>query len=118
MGSIIAAAIASGLSVSAKNASAGGTSGVGDVPAVTAVVAGAQGAVTAAWTVIQQDALNPLTITNPTSLTTGFSFGSVQDRQRCNAKVRVTVTSGGQTAFCEITVSYTDRTPLDVGGTL
>lgn len=112
-GIIAAMAIGGGLAVSAPaRASGGGVSG-GSVPPITATVSGASGPVTVAWTQRPGGwSGHPLTILNPNSLTTGFDFAGVGERETATARVRVTVTNGGNSAFAEVDVTFRNNETL------
>lgn len=96
------------VSVYPPNASGGALTG-GTVPSVTATPAGFVGAVTYAWTIVTTD--TPLTINAPSSATTGFVFAGTADSDTARATVRVTATSGSQTAFALVSVVFRNTTP-------
>jgi hypothetical protein len=97
----------SGVSVSVSPPSAsGGNIAGGFVPAVTAIPAGGNGAFTFAWTVIQHDLNSLVTINSPAAATTSFTFEPVAPGDGAFARVRVTITSGGQSASAEVDVSF------------
>jgi len=98
------------VTVDPPHASGGGTNG-GYVPPVTAIAAGGSGGYAYSWAVIRSDPVYPLTILNPSDASTGFDFGVVGERQSASAAVRVTVTSGAESAFADVEVFYVDRTP-------
>lgn len=97
------------VTTSPPSSSGGGTGGTGHCSAMSAVVAGASGAVTYAWTQISGD---PVSILSPTSQTTAFDFVGVNPSERLTATVRVTATNGANTAFHDSDVHYVDRSTV------
>lgn len=93
----------------------GATAG-GSVGNATATPTGAQGPFTYAWTVIEPDPQYPLTIGNPNAATASFTFEAPGTRETARAKVRCTVTAGGQQASAELTVIFTNNDPTGWGG--
>lgn len=111
MGGIaLAAALLGGgglsVSVSPPSSSGGGLTG-GHTSPVTAIVAGAVGAVTFAWTQISGDSL---TINSPASATTDFDFTPHPGPgDFAHAVVRVTATNGANSAHADVDVAFRNR---------
>lgn len=95
----------SNLTVSASPpAASGGAKFGGHVSEVTAIASGGGGGYTYAWTTLETD--HALTINSPADATTSFDFTGVASGDGATAIVRVTATSGGASAFRDVTVQF------------
>jgi hypothetical protein len=77
-------------------------------PPVTVIASGAPGPVTFAWTIQSNDEGFPVTINSPADATTTFVF-NVFEGDTGHAVARCTVTSGGQSAFVDVPLSYREK---------
>lgn len=111
-GVLLAAALGSSLlSVSLSPSSVSGSSltGSGDAGSMSAIVAGAAGAATYEWTVVDTNLEGTVAINSPTSSSTDFHFAGVPAGETSTATVRCTVTIGGNSASADGVVAFTNR---------
>lgn len=115
-GILLAAGLIGGaLSVSAAPpASYGAGEGGGVCPAVTAIGSGGDGGYSYSWAVVSAPGFDSFTIDSPAAATTGFTV-LTPAKGNYSATVRVTVTSGAETASCDVVVNFRDNTPIIPG---